>query len=155
MFINFRYRVPSKGDQREKWIEAIQKHQAFQHSRIEFNVCMRHFKSSDYEQKGSKFVLNRNAIPSIFTDSAVNNVENCASCNSIDSIIGNEIIDDTIQNAKCVQCPFLLAKIAELKKEIFRLNANHSISAQKLEQKNLLLRQNAMEKSKLLKESEK
>lgn len=31
--IIFSDRVPSKGDQRQKWIEVIEKHQKFQHSR--------------------------------------------------------------------------------------------------------------------------
>lgn len=99
--------------------------------------------------------MNPNAIPSIFEKKSVV-VQDCEdSENSIDAIIGNEVVDDAIQNAKCVQCPFLLAKIAELKREILRISTAHSILVQKLEQQNLLLKKNASDKSKHLNESEK
>lgn len=103
MIICFYYRVPSKGNQRGDWIEAIEKHQTFQHSRREYNVCIRHFEPCDVEKKDNKFALKQNAIPTIFKE--LN--ENC------DEIIGNEFVDDAMQNAKCAQCPFLLAQIDE------------------------------------------
>lgn len=151
------YRVPSKGEQRIKWIEVVEKIQKFQHNRKEYNVCIRHFEPGDYEKKGNKFILKHNAIPSIFEKNSVvdGSFEKSDSFDFIDEIVGHEIIDDTIKNVKCVQCPFLLEKIAELKREILRMTTDHSISVQKLELKNIMLKKNTSNKDKQLKESEK
>lgn len=150
------HRVPSKGEQREKWIAEVEKIQKFQHNRKEYNVCIRHFEPRDFVKKGNKFILNSEAVPSIFEKNPViGNCEKTENCEFIDEIIGHEIIEDSMENAKCVQCPFLLEKIAELKREILRITTDHAVLAQKLEQKIMLLKRNTVDKAMQLKESEK
>lgn len=55
---------------------------------------------------------------------------------SENQIIGDGIVDDAVHaNNRCVQCPFLLQKIADLKKQILHLTVQHSITVQKLQRK--------------------
>lgn len=53
-------------DNREEWVNAIEKHHPFNIS-SNFSVCIRHFKETDYSRKnGNLFKLNKNAIPTVF-----------------------------------------------------------------------------------------
>lgn len=54
-----------------------------------------------------------------------------------------------------MQCPCLLAKIDELKKELLHSSTAHSILVQKLEQQNILLGKTTSDATKKLKEVEK
>lgn len=146
----FIYRVPSNGNKREKWIQTIEKHQQFPRNSKAFKVCIRHFAQTDYKKKGDKFTLNSSAVPSIFE--AIPVVAECEEYSeNCDMIIGHECVDETTKNTQCVQCPFLLDKIEELKRQIFRMKCEHSILIQKLEQTNISLKKDSSDKAKKLK----
>lgn len=130
----------SKGDQRLKWIEEIEKHQDFSHQKCLFNVCIQHFKPSDYKKNGEKFILNPDAVPSIFIDRDSNYHDS-------NEIIGHELVDEISKSTHCNQCPFLLNKISELKHEMLLMKIENSNMMQKLEQKNLSLKQIATDKT--------
>lgn len=139
----YMFRVPkSNDDQKKKWINAIEKFQKIEH-RIDFNVCSLHFNSDDYETKGKKVALKSDVVPSIFQKAD----------DLVDVIIRDEIVEEAMNNEQCAQCPFLLEKISELKKELLRLTLNQSISVQRLEQNNISLKKVAAEKSEELKQT--
>lgn len=143
LFVCFVLRVPGSGDNRRKWITAIEKHQQFDYNRQIFNICKRHFRASDLSQERKKVVLISDAVPSVFENSlAFVDVDQADSMEY--QIIGDGIIDDAIQaNNQCVQCPFLKQKVADLKKQILDLTIQHDITVQKLQRKlNLLENKN-------------
>lgn len=135
----FILRVPRSGDIRTKWIEAIGKHQNFDHSRQNFNICKRHFCARDFSEKGNATVLISYAVPSVFEESIVV-VDVPDETDSMEiQIIGDGIIDDAIQNNQCIQCPFLKQKVDDLKKKISTLNIQHEIEVQKMKRQISLL----------------
>lgn len=137
-----KYRVPSKGNERLRWIESIKNHQEYPRNRKVFNVCLRHFESSDLIKKGETLTLKPNAIPTIFIDRDFSN--------ELVEIIGNDAVDEIIHNSQCNQCPFLLQQISDLKHEILLTKAENSILVQKLQLKNLSLEKHAFDKAKQL-----
>lgn len=136
------FRVPSNKN-REQWIRAIERTQPFSRDKKNFNICIRHFVDSDFsEKKGDKFTLTPNAIPSVF--------------NEFVEIISNEIIDESLsETTSCQQCPCLLEKIKNLEIQILLLKTKHSISIGRVEEKNVNLRKENVEKKNQLKISEK
>lgn len=61
--------VPAKGELRQKWIDAIQTHQKFDHDALRFSMCELHFRSEDMNRQRLKNHLNKDAIPSFFPNS--------------------------------------------------------------------------------------
>lgn len=102
------HRVPSKGERREKWIAGIQKHQKFNESKKEFNVCHRHFVSSDLLSIGERKILKLSATPQIFD--------------------GVNKEDHRAENTESI----LRAKIFELEKQIDKQKIDHDVEIQKL-----------------------
>lgn len=72
---------------RQNWIEAIEKHQKFVNKEY-FNICKRHFQSSDLVNKNGKLDIAQNAVPSIFNDIEIENVTNA----------------DSMRNTNCSEC---------------------------------------------------
>lgn len=64
-------RMPLVGEQRIRWIGSISKHQDFDFSITNFNVCGVHFSKEVYTEDGK--VLKSDAIPSIFENVDNNN----------------------------------------------------------------------------------
>lgn len=62
--------MPAKSDVvlRAKWIAAIAKHQKYDESRFNFNVCIRHFQATDIVLRGKDKCLKLNAAPTIFNE---------------------------------------------------------------------------------------
>lgn len=88
----------------------------------------------DFSDGKDKTALTPHAIPSVFEKKEfvvdfldeTDNMEN--------QIVGDGIIDDAIHaNNQCVQCPSLIQKVANLKKEMFKLNVQHDIEMKKLQ----------------------
>lgn len=149
MFVYFTSRVPISGDNRTKWIEAIEKHQRFDNRPV-FNVCKRHFQACDLSGEGNKLALNVDAVPLIFEKSVTVIGDET---DSIDNpgylqIIGDGIIDDAIHaNNQCIQCPFLKQKAADLNKQIFQLKALHNVETQKFQRQIDLLQKTNEQKN--------
>lgn len=140
------FRVPSQND-RGKWIEAIEKHQSFDHYRKIFHVCIRHFHANDVNKKGEKIVLKPNVIPSIFRFDMVQSITEGAAeeidpVNSTDRACNNE--------AECSGCSSREAKIVQLTKRINEINAEHSLSTNKFERNISKLQKNRDEKTEKL-----
>lgn len=131
----FTSRIPKSGDNRTKWIEAIEKHQWFDYNRQIFNVCNRHFCASDFSKEGNRMTLVSDAVPSVFENSVVV-VDGFDERDMENQIIGDGIVDDAIcAKNQCVQCPFLKHKVADLKKQILALTVQRDITVQKLQRK--------------------
>lgn len=128
---------------RDQWILAIERHQKCKKNR---NVCIRHFLATDYIKKGDKFVLNTNAIPSVFNDPT-----------EFVEIISNEIVDDVISESEknCVQCPFLLQKIKDLEHEILIMKIKQNLLTAKIENQNEKLKEKNAQQSEQLDASQK
>lgn len=123
----FPFRIPNDDKRKVRWIEAIKEFQNFDHNRQRFNVCIRHFKESDFERKKNKKVLKSDAIPSIFLCSKPENSYDVA---------------DVATEGNNNECDFNIspgAKIAELEKQILSIKIEHDIEKQKLERKIFLL----------------
>lgn len=98
----------------KKWIEAIQEHQHFDFSKVQYNVCIKHFQTDDVEIRGKKKILRKEAVPTIFEGNAVEEI--CS-----DSVSSTKISDDE--------------NIAALEKQMFCLKIDHDVEVQKLSEK--------------------
>lgn len=58
--------VPQNGERRQKWIDAITKHQSYDFTSLSFALCELHFHSEDIHHNWKKNKLNTNAIPLFF-----------------------------------------------------------------------------------------
>lgn len=138
----FQIRIPNDNIRKARWIEAIEKYQQFDHYRPRFNVCIRHFKESDFEQKKNKKMLKSDAIPSIFLCSepdSSNNGSDGSDMYMVDLIdVADLAIKDNGHNG-CESHTLLEVKIAELEKQILSMKIKHDIEKQKLERKIFML----------------
>lgn len=135
-------RVPAKSDvlRNAQWIGAITKHQKYDSSRTVFNVCIRHFDTSNLYLRGQQYVLKLNAIPTLF-----NKTNNAAEVkfgqfgNGTKAINDNDV--DNNQDDCEEKCEFLTTKIAELEKQIDSMKIQHDIEIQKLKIKSVTVRE--------------
>lgn len=121
-----------------------------------FNVCRRHFCARDFSGDTNKEALNIGAVPSVFKETVLANDV----IDEIDSteiqIIGDGIINDEIHaKNQYPQCPFLIQKVADLKKEILTLKVKHNIEVQKLQRKLSSLQDKNEERTDRIKQFEK
>lgn len=143
-------------------MNAIQTHQpdrAINTTSI-FNVCIRHFKESDYtKQKADKFKLNLNAIPTIFEnelqspESTIeqNQVANEAPerSNPSEPVSFGEKCTE-INRANQTSEEEAKLEIKKLNSEIFKLKLDHDVKIQQLQAKIEFLTNKLDEKTKLL-----
>lgn len=61
-------RIKGDGDAREKWIEAIETYQQFDHNSAQYSICEAHFDESDFIIKRNKRALQNGAIPTKFPE---------------------------------------------------------------------------------------
>lgn len=118
--------MPAKSDVvlRAKWIAAIAKHQKYDESRFNFNVCIRHFQATDIVLRGKDKCLKLNAAPTIFN-------EPTSSCKVDDNI--NSKSNANSSQIECEKkCHLLQAKVAELEKQLFNMKVQHDVEIQKL-----------------------
>lgn len=127
---NFLFRIPSKTSNTvtncAAWIEAIQKQQKFDENRIVFDVCHRHFKSTDFYFRNKEKVLRLNAIPNILTKTNKTYSSDIDLDNNTDNNVNNNQVD---YEKKCI---ILQAKVAELEKVIFSMKVAHDVEVQKI-----------------------
>lgn len=77
----------------EKWVKAIEEHQKFDHNKINYNVCIKHFHTTDLEIRGKKQFLKKDTVPTIFgetvenevADSDINQCSECPECTNLKS----------------------------------------------------------------------
>lgn len=137
--------MPSNQAERSRWAEIIGKHQNIDINKPNFNVCIRHFSELDVREQGSKKILVKRAVPSIF---ACHNEE----------ILDNNLDDNFDENMSnqcqsCESCAILQAKVTELKMELLAIKTSSDIQIQRLEQKIYRLENSKEEMSVKLKES--
>lgn len=108
----------------QKWVTGIEEHQKFDHSKINYNICIKHFQPTDFEIRGNKRLLKKEVVPTIF--GVVNNSQ------VLDSDF-NECSSAFL--SKCFECTTLKAKLSELEKENQLLRMNHDVKVQKLSKK--------------------
>lgn len=59
-------RVPTKGDDRQKWIEAIGTHQLYDQAQTQFDLCELHFCSENINRKKTQNKLQKGIVPSVY-----------------------------------------------------------------------------------------
>lgn len=125
------YRVPSKSDniRRAQWIAAIEEHQRFDANRNIFNVCRKHFDTSNFYLRGKERVLKLNAVPSIFNETSMKSTPTSSPNNDLKH---HQTNNSKEQNATLEKCNSLQAKVAELEKEILCMKIQHDIEIQNM-----------------------
>lgn len=128
----FLYRVPRANHfQRGLWIGVIEKYQAFDHYKKDFNVCIRHFREGDVQKKGPKIVLKSDAVPIFQSTECVND-------------------QDVDQERPSCSCASHEATIVGLKKQIKEMTSKNLISSNKLKREKSTLQKMCDRKSKKL-----
>lgn len=103
----------------KKWVTAIEEHQKFDNNKVNYNICLKHFQSTDFEILGKKQFLKKEAVPTIFGE--INDSQDFHS--------------DCNECTECSECPNHKAKLTELEREIHRLKIKHDVEVQKLSKK--------------------
>lgn len=114
-----------------KWIEAVEMHQRFDRSKINYNVCIKHFESTDLEVRGSKICLKKDAVPTIFDETPVPTISDETE-GTIDSQVPDPDINHSPECSECSECIMLKRELLDLKAKMLKLKLNNDIEIQKL-----------------------
>lgn len=117
----------------KKWIDAIEEHQRFDHGKVNYNVCIKHFQVADVEIHGKKKTLRKGAVPSIFEphseDTYDEGTSSTVSTNPVDEnmkLLENEMLrltmkHDIVNQKQSITIKSLEQSIVQLKKSLLHL----------------------------------